>query len=236
MVLTAEVITVKCGGPGFQAPGNYKLQEIDNTANLMTPCQAYQLGLERSNSELLIYVHDDVTIHDPEWWQKLAAAFARSPEIAAVGLGGATRLGVPDLYKRPYRLQDMARGGYRSNQTDWQVHGEHETAFHRVVVLDAFFMAVRRDFLLRVGGWPIFRLTHHCLDLWLACEVARAGKEIWMVGVSCTHHGGGTSTKPAYREAKWLQGQTLESDHQEPHFFLYNNYRDVLPLPHVGRS
>lgn len=51
-----------------------------------------------------------------------------------------------------------------------------------------------------------------------------------MTGVSCTHHGGGTSTKEVYRNAQWLRGGTLESDHQEPHRWLYAEYRDVLPL------
>ena len=51
-----------------------------------------------------------------------------------------------------------------------------------------------------------------------------------MVGVDCTHHGGGSSTKPLYRDAKWLQGGSMETDHQLPHKWLYDNYRDVLPI------
>jgi len=153
-----------------------------------------------------------------------------NPQVAAVGLGGAIGLGHPDLYKRRYQLNDMARYGYVSNQTDWQTHGELSTGVTRVAVLDAFFMAVRVDFLKAVGGWPVDHLSHHCLDLWLACEAARYGKSIIQVGVSCTHHGGGTSTKPEYANAKWLQGGSLEKDHQFPHKFLYDQYRDVLPF------
>jgi hypothetical protein len=51
-----------------------------------------------------------------------------------------------------------------------------------------------------------------------------------MVGASCTHHGGGTSTKPEYAKAKWLAGGTMEEDHQAPHRWLYEEYRDVLPI------
>lgn len=229
-----RIASVSCGGPGLVLPGcSFPIDSFDNKCNLFTPCEAYQQLFEARDpgieEDILIYVHDDVTIHDADWLDRVLEPFAR-PDCVTVGLGGALSLGHPHLYKKPYRLQDMARGGYRSNQTDWQTHGERETGSCRVAVVDAFFMAVRRDFLLRVGGWPVEHLTHHCLDLWLACEAARHRKETWMVGVSVTHHGGGSSTKPAYREAKWLQGGTLEGDHRQPHRWLYETYRDVLPI------
>lgn len=231
--VTSAIWTVACGGPGFDDLGRNYYNTWNNEFNSDTPCRCYQqiLDLQRVTdpADVLIYVHDDVTIHDPDWLDRVLEPFNR-PDCVAVGLGGALSLGHPDLYKRPYRLPDMARGGYRSNQIDWQVHGEQETHSCRVAVLDAFFMAVRRDFLLKIGGWPVKHLTHHCLDLWLACEAARHRKETWMVGASVTHHGGGTSVKDIYREAQWLQGGTLEQDHQRPHEWLYDAYRDVLPF------
>lgn len=228
--MTYEVWSVLCGGPGLEAPGPYIPIEWDNRDNKLTPAQCYQTILANSDSELLVLTHDDLTIHDPDWLSRVMAEFDSHPNCVVVGLGGALSLGHPDLYKKPYALNNMARYGYRSNQTDWQVHGEHEQGSCRVAVVDAFFMAIRRDFLLQCGGWPTAHLTHHLLDLWVCCEAARRGKEVRTVGISCTHHGGGSSTKPTYREAKWLQGQSLEADHQLPHKWLYNAYRDVLPI------
>ncbi len=231
--MTYEIATVLCGGPKSDWPDMLSMKDkvisIDNSANTATPCACYQTALEMSDADVLIYLHDDVSIFDEDWIERVLEPFAR-PDCVTVGLGGALSLGHPDLYKRAYRLPDMARGGYRSNQTDWQTHGEQETGSCRVAVVDAFFLAVRRDFLLKVGGWPVKHLTHHCLDLWLACEAARHRKETHIVGVSCCHHGGGTSIKPIYREAKWLQGGSLESDHTQPHRWLYDTYRDCLPI------
>lgn len=227
ITVTHEIVSVLCGANGLpevMSPTHW----YDNRENKLTPCQAYQFLLESSKSEVIIYIHDDVTIRESGWLTNIMDMFNHM-NATVVGLGGAASLGNPSLYKHPYRISDLARGGYVSNQTDWGTHGGHEIGIKRVAVVDAFFMAVRRDFLLSVGGWPV-QLTHHCLDLWLACEAARHNKETWMVGVSCTHHGGGTSTKPTYREAKWLQGGTLESDHQLPHRWLYEEYRDVLPI------
>ena len=244
--MTSSLLTVKCGGPGvrcdyetlFIEPTLVPLDNwIDNTSNQLTPSRCYQdlFNSEYRHTETLkdhaiMYVHDDVTFHEPNWRERVMTLFECNPRIVCVGLGGAIALGNRNLYKSRYRINNLARQGYVSNQTDWQVHGGHETGAKRVAVVDAFFMAVRASFLSEVGGWPVEHLTHHCLDLWLACEAARRGKEVWMVGASCTHHGGGSSTKPAYEQAWWLQGGTLESDHQIPHRWLYEEYRDVLPI------
>lgn len=232
--MTVEIASVLCGGPGLVLPdatypGETIIKAYDNRDNHTSPCDAYQGIFESSNSEVICYIHDDVTIHDPDWLSQVMRPFD-DPSVAVVGLGGATALGSKDLYKRPYRLQDMARRGYTSNQTDWQTHGECLLSMRAVSVVDAFFMAIRTDFLRRCGGWPVDRLSHHCLDLWLACECARRGQRTVIVPVSVTHHGGGSSTKPAYANAAWLQGNSLESDHQLPHVWLYENYRDVLPI------
>ncbi len=227
--MTYDLATVLCGGKGPELPEECAWHIANNQDNQRTPCQCYQGLLEASTADVLIYVHDDVTIHEKGWMPSVIDMFEQM-NATVVGLGGATSLGHPDLYKRPYRLADMARGGYVSNQADWQIHGEREQGFKKVAVVEAFFMAVRRDFLLSIGGWPVNHLSHHCLDLWLACEAARAQKDSYMVGCSVTHHGGGSSTKPIYTQAKWLQGGTLERDHQAPHEWLYDTYRDVLPI------
>lgn len=223
-----DIVSVACGGPGAEVGSRVRYQP--NKSNKLSPCQAYQRLLDSSNSELIVYVHDDVTIHDANWIMRVEDLFRERPDCAVIGLGGAQGLGHSDLYKRPYDIWQLARWGYVSNQTDWQTHGQRETHQRQVAVVDAFFMAVRTDWLKRINGWPEHHLTHHCLDLWICLEAARQSKEVWMVGAGCTHHGGGSSTKPSYEKAKWLQGGTLGSDHQIPHRWLYDEYRDCLPL------
>lgn len=244
--MTYEIATVLCGGPGLSIPNGEKFNAIDNRDNRRTPCQAYQQALEMTNSEVdvLIYMHDDVSVIDPQWLDKIMMCFSlpistqhpKMPNhVVAVGLGGATALGNHDLYRTPYNIWNMARRGYASNQTDAEVHGDRFSGVRNVAVLDAFCLAVKTDWIRSRGGWPVDHITHHCLDLWLACEAARDNKEIWMVGASCTHHGGGTSTKEAYAKAPWLLGGSREADHSEPHRWLYNEYRDVLPIVLQGQ-
>lgn len=228
--MTAGIVSVVCGGPGLKLPlPAVNVILYDNSNNILTPCEAYQETLERSHHDWVVWIHDDVTVHDCQWQYRIHD-MCENPNCVVVGFGGAISLGHPDLYKKPYKIDRMARSGYCSNQTDAEVHGERFTGDKRVATLDAFLMAVRREWLVSIGGWPVKHLSFHCMDLWLACEAARAGKEVWMAGVSCTHHGGGTSTKGAYAEAKWLQGGNRDSDHAIPHRWLYDTYADVLPI------
>jgi len=50
------------------------------------------------------------------------------------------------------------------------------------------------------------------------------------VGAECYHAGGGSSIKATYHEAKWLQGGSVASDHELPHRWIYDEFRDVLPV------
>ena len=233
LAMKSELVSVYCGGLGaMDDNGELDLDNIHyNEGNEVSPCAAYRILLDECdvNADVIIYVHDDVTLHDPFWHSKVMALFER-PECVAVGLGGATALGSRDLYRKPFDIWAMARKGYASNQTDAEVHGARLVDARQVAVVDAFFMAVRVAWLRQIGGWPVGKLTHHCLDLWLACEAARTGRETWAVGVNCTHHGGRSSTTKGYAGAKWLQGGMMERDHILPHKWLYETYRDVLPL------
>jgi len=207
-----------------------RTQPLDNAKNLHEPSYLYDRALAtacRDDTKVLVYIHSDLEILGPSI-DRVMALMAK-PNVVAVGLGGALGLGNRDLYRKPYQIFNMARNDYRSNQVDAETHGKRFTGECRVAVLDAFFMAVSVEWLASVGGWPT-QLTHHCLDTWIACQAARDGKEIWMAGVLCNHKGGGTSTKEAYEKAPWLQGGTTRSDHELPHRWLWDTYRDVLPI------
>jgi len=238
--MTIEVVSVKCGGKGPKLPDNFPVRFFDNTRNERTPCQAYQELLETSEADVIVYLHDDVTVHDPDWLARIMDCFyttttmydldAKPREVVAVGLGGATGLGNEDLYRKPYNVWNLARTDYASNQDDAETHGWRFIGTRRVAVLEQFCMAIRTEWLRARGGWPDEHLQHHMLDAFIACEAARDGKEIWQVGVSCLHSGGATSTTEAYAKASWLAGGSLEEDHRAPHRWIWDRYRDVLPI------
>lgn len=178
---------------------------------------------------IICYLHDDVTIHERGWDRRIAREF-EDPRVAIVGMGGALGIGTPDLYRKPYRIEQLIRRGYRSNQTDWQTHGAQEKEACNVAVVDGFCMAVRRSFLDQIHGWKWFPYTFHCYDVALCLMARRHGWKVRMVGVNVTHHGGGASTSPEYKAWCEARGTTMEREHWEPHVWMYREFKDVLPF------
>lgn len=187
-----------------------------------------QYELNRYGDDILAFVHDDVQILEP-FAERIEAEFA-DPQVAIVGMGGAKGIGVDDIYKRPYAISQLQRIGYRSNQTDWEIHGARETGACDVAVVDGFFMAVRTSFLDQIGGWKWFPHRFHMYDVALCLMAHRHGWKVRMVGVSVTHHGGGTSTTADYVQDCRDRGTSVEAEHTEPHVWCYNEFRDLLPL------
>jgi len=179
--------------------------------------------------DAICFIHDDVEIFAERWAESVALELA-DPSVAIVGLGGASSIGDPDIYKTPYRIEQLTRGDYASNQRGWEIHGRRETGARDVAVVDGFFMAVKTSFLKRIGGWSWMQCEFHCYDTAMCLRAAREGMRVRTLGLDCDHFGGGTSTKPEYVE--WLRerGRTPEQDHQEPHRWLYAEFRDLLPL------
>lgn len=239
--MTCDIFSAICGGDGPELPRvccdglclgecmQPGLRRLMNRDNAKTPCQLYQQALTSSTADILIYVHDDVEIYDPAWLQRVLNLF-ENQNCAVVGLGGAPGLGHESLYKRPYTINQLARQGYVSNQTDYDIHGGLLEGDIRVAVVEQFFMAIRRSFLLKIGGWPVEHLSHHGLDMFIACEAAKHGYDSFACGCRCLHKGGQSSTSEMYRNAKWLQGGNMIGDHQRPHRWLYDSYRQILPI------
>jgi len=183
----------------------------------------------REQHHFITYVHDDVECLEEDWHHRIAPEFD-DPKVAIVGFGGATGMGVDSIYKVPYDITQLQRIDYYSNQVGWQIHGKRETGARDVAVVDGFAMAVRTSFLDQIGGWKGFNFNFHGYDLYLCLMAHRKGWKVRMVGVHCDHHGGRTSCSAEYITWCREHGTTPEREHTEPHAFLYDHFRDVLPL------
>ncbi len=196
------------------------------------PVGAMQAGyrISDADADILAFIHDDVIIHEQDWDVRVLREF-EDPTVGVVGFGGATGLGTPGIYQIPYRLQQLARIAYASNVDDAEAHGRRFDGVRDVAVLDGFSLIVRRELLDKAGGWPTDKLIFHMYDAWLCLTAARLGYRIRLVGVKCKHLGGRTSTQAPYNE--WLlekHGKTDNDVHREAHEWIYEEFRDVLPL------
>ena len=178
--------------------------------------QAYEQVYRNTSQEIIAYIHDDVSIFENTWDDRVLKQF-EDPQVGLVGFFGATGHCLENLYSEPCKGQNFVRLGVRSNMVDAEVHGERFTGECDVVVLDGLALFVRRKILDNAGGWPQnTAVSYWCYDYWLGLETRRQGYKIRLVGVNCQHH---ASKTPSLINENW------EAAHQ----YLYDNYRDVLP-------
>ena len=176
-----------------------------------------------STEDILCFLHDDVVIREKGWDARVLDEF-HDTKVGIVGFGGALRHGTADLYKTPYRLQQLIRGEYKSNVDDAEVHGERFTGSFRAAVLDGFCLCVRRSFLDRVGGFSLFpeHSNYFCYDYILCALCRRFGFDVRAVGIRCHHRGGSASINV---DNYW----TSQEAYYQSHRWFYDNFKDVMP-------
>lgn len=197
---------------------------------------------EHTQAPIIAHFHSDLQIFEPGWDERVLREFD-DPRVGVVGFGGALQLGDDDLYRTPYRLQQLRRIDYRSNTHDAEQHGERFTGACDVATLDGFALVVRRELLRRwlhpfsqhpldynSVGWPVARYPFHNYDNALCIHAHKAGMRVRLVGIDCIHHGGATATTPAYQEWSVAKlGQTDAEVHEQSHLALYEDGRGILP-------
>jgi len=187
-----------------------------------------QWGYEEVHADVIGYCHSDLSIHDQGWEARVLDEF-KWPNVGVVGFVGATGLGHDDIFKIPYSYTQLARCDVWSNLTDAEAHGQRLIGSKRVAVVDSCAVFVRRDLLVRCGGWPLgaYPNSSHCTDLWVCLMAHRMGMRTQVVGVSATHTGGGKGEVGS----KWLEARgTDDVLHKQAHVVTYNTFRSELPL------
>ena len=201
---------------------------VNTSENNLGVVGAYQKLYEQHKEDILLFIHDDVICREPEWDLRLMAEFIADPQVALVGFGGALWHGLPELYKTPYRLEQLQRGDYRSNVDDAEVHGTRFTGRCNVAVLDGFALAVRRSFLDRIGGFAKISGCNFFNYDYALCALARRYKQkIRLIGVKCHHQGGATSVQHGKEPS--VERYISQEAYDKSHEWFYNEFRLEMP-------
>lgn len=215
---------------------------------------AFRIGVDAAiaaGAEVIACLHDDFEILEDGWDQKVIRAFRRNPSMGLAGFGGAISLGHEDMYRKPYDPMSLARGGFRSNLVDAEVHGVRSLLSEPVACLDGFSQIGRRQFFDGLDRlhhtnanyvydpakrpWQVLEdlgIVHHLYDSLLGALAARLGWETWYLPLRAQHHGGRTAVGDA-GYGDWAKTQIEGGDHgfwQKAHQIGYEAFQDVLPL------
>jgi len=190
---------------------------------------------------VVAYIHDDLCMREHGWNTRIVRAF-EDPGVTLAGVLGSPGLGRDEIYRDPYEFWHLSRViATWSNQGNAEVHGARVKDERDVVFVDGVTMFLRQSFLDKIDGWKWWpaHLVHHAYDYGLACMVRRHGGRVRLVPIACNHgvgmdesHGGGHSgtygTK-AYLDMVARFGGDM-AVHRAGHRWVYDEFRDVLPL------
>lgn len=193
----------------------------------MGSAAAFNAGWQVARGEVVAMLHNDLLVRESNWGARLLDWFDGHPRAGVIGFHGSKGLGAPDIYRVPYRLQQLARQGpHVSNLEDAEAHGHRSTEPVPVLTLDAMALIARRADLEEWGGLDE-RFVHHMADHDLCMRSHLAGRTNWMLPFQVKHLGGRTSTKSRYND-HFPGGDG--AIHRRAHELFYEKWRGRLPV------
>lgn len=191
---------------------------------------AFNLGVQEATGDIVAMIHNDLMIHQPGWDASILAWFGHHPEAGVAGVHGATGFGAHDIYRTPYRLEQLARWGTCCNLEDAHYHGARLDKPQAVAVLDGMALIARRADLEAWGGLDEGLGPHHMYDADLCLRaMLDHGRVNYMLPISARHLNGQTANFPRYQEWAVQFGYDI-GIHRTAHERFYEKWRGRLPV------
>lgn len=126
----------------------YNLVVIDNSSNRFSIFEAYNRGIQESNSEIICFVHDDIRFRTMGWGNEIQRIFQINPSIGLLGVaGGRYKSKMPSAWweaPKEYNVINIIQHT-RANKKIRINKGFEKSDLVEVVAIDGVFMAMRRN-------------------------------------------------------------------------------------------
>ncbi|UQD56151.1 glycosyltransferase [Flavobacterium sp. K5-23] len=156
----------------------YEIIKIDNSIDNISITKAYNLGIDKSKYEHLLFVHEDILFHTNNWGDILINIFKKNSNIGLIGIAGAK-------YKSKYpsafwhtetsMIKLNLIQHYNCKKSSLHTIGFENDDFEDVVVLDGVFMALNKKLNVRFNEEI---LGFHCYDSAICIDVLEIKRKI----------------------------------------------------------
>jgi GT2 family glycosyltransferase len=190
--------------------------------------EVFNLALDRTDADTnIVFVHDDVYLHDWFLSERLAEAFER---FDVVGLAGSSN---PDLSQPSWGLcfdQNLNASGWQPGVQRSGAINHFDYACPTVsiygptpqpcVLLDGVFLAVRTAALQERQVRFDPRFAFHCYDIDFCRTASEKGLRLGTWPIAITHDSGGAYGSDAFKRAarayldKWARGSDAAASSQ----------------------
>jgi len=199
-----ELFFAKYIKPHWQGDVHYYPQ-ADNIGVI----EAMQLGYEKTDHEIVAYLHNDLYIYEEGWDTDVIYQFETLDQPGLIGFFGGEGI-----------HSNSGRNDVWSNMLEAEIHGGRFGAYgeaKEVAVLDGMAMIASREMLdVRDGLDTDFKI-HHFYDLDLSLESLDRGYKNYIIPIAIHHHSGQTANYPDFN--RWA-----------------NRYMDMDDQPNDGQN
>lgn len=157
---------------------DYEIIKIDNLKEKLSITKAYNIGIEKSQFEYLLFIHEDLSFHTKNWGNILKDLFEENPEVGLLGIAGAKyKSKFPSAFWHTEKelLNINLIQHYPHKPTSDVKLGFVEDNIEEVVVIDGVFIALKKSvgvqFNEKISGF-------HCYDLGISIDVLEQGYKI----------------------------------------------------------
>lgn len=190
--------------------------------------QAHQEGYESTKADYIYYSHNDATMFEKGWDDKILATIALAEaesgeRVGVAGFFGAKGIGTPDIYRSPYQMRQLARNGCVSSCHRMDaVHGHRPVNedYELVTVLDGFSLIVSRDLLTLTGGFDMNLPQHHQYDNNVCLDSIDCGFINIVIPMDAFHHGGVTDVSEDWATPFGKSKQEIHAEAHYPYFYF----------------
>lgn len=192
---------------------------------------SYLQGMEAAKNNIVLWMHNDVLIHEFGWEARILSEFDKDPKLGIAGFFGGRMVGY-----------DGGRGHPEGNLMgkEWgqniSVHGNLLTGTHPAVVFDSLAMIIRRDIFNAIN--VPYVAPHHWFDRIMTLWFIDKGYHALTIGIGFDHYGGGTSVGNSNRHSefvqRWCESKGLKLD-QNWDYTLYKYGSRFFQITWAGR-
>ena len=194
---------------------DYELIVIDNSKNVYSIYEAYNLGIKKSTGDYLCFIHDDIRFHTKNWGKIIESIFQSDENIGLIGVAGTKiKAKITSAWwdcPEKYRVMNIKQQLKSGQVEDW-FFGWNNSNIEEVVAIDGVFMAMpRKDKIYFTNQLKGF----HNYDLDISFKVKKNKKKIVVTNQLLLEH-----FSEGKVDASWVKS-TLK---------IHNLYNDILPL------
>lgn len=176
---------------------DYELIVIDNSLNQLSIFEAYNIGINRSKGEILVFLHDDILFQTLGWGKIIHLLFEQYTDIGLIGIAGSSiKTKMPSTWWQGPVYIRIIQHHKNDKASENKTNGFGNKEIVEVAAIDGVLMIMKRDDNIRFDE---NLKGYHNYDMDLSIKHHKLNKKVCVTSqIVIEHFSAGTINKDWY--------------------------------------